>query len=109
MPTGHPSTPEHAGTLSAGKPAKDAGTVRTSWTYASRPELELSIDDESGDERERRGAVRIAEGWSRTSIFGFEVCEEDDDVEWFVRTLGARKMWSKSSRTSLRTRWACKK
>jgi len=57
-PTGHPSAPEQAGTLSAGKPAKDAGTVRTSCTYVSRPEL-IDVEEAAG---KRCGAVRIAEG-----------------------------------------------
>lgn len=86
--------------------------MRTSCTYASRPALELGVDEDE-DEGGRRGAVRIAEGWSRTSIFGLEDCEkgcEDERVEgWLERTFGAWKTRSKSSRTNLRIRWACKK
>lgn len=44
----------------AGKPAREAGTVRTSWTYEFKSER-LSVS---------RGAVRIAEGWSRISTAG---------------------------------------
>ena len=43
---------------SAGNPANEAGTVKTSWTYELRSDLPLSASS---------GAVRIAEGWMRTS------------------------------------------
>ena len=108
MPTGHLSAPEHAGTLSAGKPARDAGAVSTSWTYVPRPELKLCVDDESEPEDKggRRGAVRIAEGCNKTSMFGpvgFEMGCEDVMLEDFDRTFGIWKTRSKSSQTSLRT------
>lgn len=42
----------------AGNPASEAGTVKTSWTYELRSDLPLSVSS---------GAVRIADGWMRTS------------------------------------------
>jgi hypothetical protein len=79
-PTGHPSAPEQAGMLSAGKPARDAGTVSTSWTYVSRPESGLFVGSDEEGERGSSGAVRIAEGWRRTSMF---VLIGSDEAEVF--------------------------
>jgi hypothetical protein len=71
----------------------------------SRPELELFLPPEEEAEEERNGAVRIADGWSRTSMFGPDGFGEDEGFgERFERTFGIRKTQLKSSRTSLRTR-----
>lgn len=57
---------------SAGNPANEAGTVKTSWTYELRSDLPLSVSS---------GAVRIAEGWTMTSTRDEEsmcrVCESE--------------------------------
>jgi len=58
---------------SAGNPANEAGTVKTSWTYELRSDLSLFVSS---------GAVRIAEGCMRTSTrdkeSGFSMCRVCD-------------------------------
>lgn len=87
-----PSSPAAIGTLSAGRPAREAGTVRTSCVYAPSP-ARSSI----------RGAVRTADGCKRTCT------PESFGAAERASGFGTRKTRIKSSRMRWRRRWARKK
>ena len=63
----------------AGRPANDAGTVRTSCTYAET--LLVSLSDSESEVGERRGAGPIADGCRRTCTLPSLVLAERDEDE----------------------------